>query len=185
MKYVTGDLHLGHDEIIGYCKRPYPNVKVMDRTITKDHNNIVTDDDDVYIIGDFSLKTAQYRGTLENYVQKLNGRLHLILGNHDIKDAWLYCEIGFWSVHAPYLEVDEFVLAHDPALSQIDRSRPFLCAHVHDLFVLQKNVLNVGVDIWGKPLSLDFVRQYLKDNMEGIGNENSVCNRPSWAQKEV
>ena len=159
MDYFSADQHFGHDKIIELCKRPFKNVTEMDNTIIRNHNSIVTDDDDVYYLGDFSLKTSQHRGVLENYVRRLNGRKHLILGNHDIKNPWLYTEIGFWSVHAPYLEVEEFILVQDPALSITKRNQWFLCGHVHDLFRIIENCFNVGVDVNDfKPLSIQQIR---------------------------
>lgn len=161
MKYFTADYHFGHEEIINLTSRPWKNTSKMDKDLVKNHNDIVGIDDDIYIAGDISLATKSYRGYLENIIKKLNGRIHLIQGNHDIADSRFWSEIGIFSVHYPYLEVDEFVIVHDPSLSLVDRSRPFLCGHIHDLFTFKKNVLNVGVDVWNyKPISLDEVRRY-------------------------
>lgn len=171
MIYFTADQHFGHDAIIDHCKRPFRNAAIMDKVIIKNHNNIVSDDDDVYIIGDFSIKTEIHKGTIASYVHKMKGRLHLIMGNHDIKNPWIYIDVGFKTVHAPYLEVEEFVVAHDPALSQVDRSRWFLCGHVHDLFHILKNCVNVGVDVNGfKPLSIEEVRIMIEQHGR-IGKE--------------
>ncbi len=162
--WFTADQHLGHEEIITHCKRPFKNAKVMDESIIKNHNEIVKPNDDVYILGDFSMKTKNQRGDYERYTKRLNGRLHLIMGNHDIKDMRFYSEVGFYSVHYPYLEVEEFVCVHDPALSQMNRDIQFLCGHIHDLFSNLKNTLNVGVDVCNfKPLSIDNIRIFLKD----------------------
>ena len=140
MKWFTADPHRGHANIIKYCNRPYKNEHHMDKILNYNHNTMVGKDDDVYILGDFSMASKRYRDYLFGQVQQLNGRLHLILGNHDIKDPWFYIDIGFYSVHAPYLEVEEFICVHDPALSTINRKAKFLCGHIHDLFLINKNL---------------------------------------------
>lgn len=159
MIWFTADYHLGHDKIIDLCSRPFKNSTHMDKTLIRNHNKVVGKDDDVYILGDFSIKTKNHRGYLTDCVNKLNGRLHLILGNHDVRDVVFLNEIGFWATHYPYFEVEEFILVHDPVLSAGHRDLKFLCGHVHDLFVSIKNVLNVGVDVHDfKPISLEYIR---------------------------
>ena len=83
----------------------------------------------------------------------------LILGNHDSLKPFTYIDLGFESVHTS-LELSyngkDYVLVHDPAASCIDRNRIFLCGHVHDLFKIQRNVINVGVDVWNFfPVSME------------------------------
>jgi calcineurin-like phosphoesterase family protein len=163
MIYFTADWHLGHDAVIEFCKRPFKNGTLMDRALIRNHNNIVTDNDDVYFLGDFSIKTKNHRGAYQQWIAKIKGRKHLIMGNHDIRDPIFYSELGFWSVHYPYFEVEEFICVHDPALSAVDRSAKFLCGHVHELFVKIKNCLNVGVDVHDfKPLHIEQVREFFK-----------------------
>ena len=149
MIYFSSDLHLGHDEIVSLCNRPFRNSTQMDKRIIRNFNEIVKPDDDLYILGDFSIKTKSHRGAYENWTQKLNGRKHLIMGNHDVKDPTFYSDIGFYSIHYPYFEVEEFICVHDPALSQVDRGRIFLCGHVHDLFRI---------------VSIDIIRDIVKNN---------------------
>ena len=127
----------------------------MDNAIINNHNSLIKKDDDVYIVGDFSMYTTKHKSTLEQYVRKLNGNLHLIMGNHDIKNPIFYMEIGFKSFHFPYLEIEKYILCHDPALSNMNQNRKFLCGHVHNLFKTCKSVINVGVDVNNfKPVSM-------------------------------
>lgn len=81
-EFITSDLHFGHKKIIEYEKRPFKDVIEMDCVLIKHWNNIVTDDDIVYILGDFSF----YDGIGTNNILKmLKGRKILIIGNHDGK----------------------------------------------------------------------------------------------------
>jgi len=166
MKWFTSDLHLGHDAIIEYCGRPFKNATVMDKSLIKNINNLVQEDDELYILGDLSIKTKSHRGFYQQTLSKIRcNKIVLIMGNHDILDPWFYCELGIHSVHAPYLQVEEFICVHDPALSQVDRNLKFLCGHVHDLFFKQQNCLNVGMDVHDfKPISIDMVREYFKED---------------------
>ena len=81
MIYFTSDEHYFHDAIIEYCNRPFKDVLEMNDTIIQNHNAVVTGSDEVYHLGDFS-----WRGDKVSWLlQQLNGRHHLILGNHDHK----------------------------------------------------------------------------------------------------
>jgi calcineurin-like phosphoesterase family protein len=150
----------------------------MDKIIIRNYNELVAPEDDVYITGDFSIKTQQHKGYLEGICRKLNGRKHLIGGNHDVDRFLFYAGdrgIGFFAFHYPIHIVDEFVLCHDPSLSQADRTRPFIGGHIHDLFLKQKNFLNVGVDMWDfKPVSIDQVRECFKDDLDENGRMKKV-----------
>ena len=79
MIYFTSDLHLGHKNIIKYCDRPFNSVEHMNDTLISNWNSVVTKDDIVYVIGDFSMGIP----AVEEFTPKLNGRKILISGNHD------------------------------------------------------------------------------------------------------
>lgn len=53
--YFTSDLHLGHDNIIRFCNRPFSSVEEMNDRIIQNYNSIVHKNDLVYILGDFNL----------------------------------------------------------------------------------------------------------------------------------
>jgi len=172
MIYFTSDQHFDHHNIIQYCKRPFNNVRQMNRRIINEYNNIITEKDTVYIIGDLTLYGPTQKGAVEQFVNKLHGKKHLILGNHDRLSPQQYLDTGILSVHTS-LEINSFILVHDPAVSAIDRSKIFLCGHVHDLFKIAKNVINIGVDVWDfKPVSLEQIEKTIKENsVKGELNE--------------
>ena len=80
MTYFIADAHLGHAGIIPYCGRPFSSASEQDALIIQNWNETVGAEDDVYIIGDLMVPTE--RGPAY-YLEKLNGRLHLLIGNHD------------------------------------------------------------------------------------------------------
>jgi len=127
------------------------------------HNYLVKPEDTLYILGDVYWKNSveELRRIMDNY----NGTKVLILGNHDRLRPFDYIEAGFSSVHT-MLEVEEFILVHDPCYSIVHPETNYLCGHVHTLFVKQKNVLNVGVDIWNfKPISIDEIRKIFREGI--------------------
>ena len=79
--YFTADLHFNHAGIISFDKRPFENVQEMNRMMVEYWNSRVTDKDEVYILGDFSMSK---KDTME-FAPKLKGKKYLILGNHDHK----------------------------------------------------------------------------------------------------
>ena len=81
MNFYIADTHFGHDNIRKLSNRPFNSVEEMDNAIIENWNRKVTNNDDVYILGDFSYKSED---PIE-YLKKLNGRKHLIIGNHDNK----------------------------------------------------------------------------------------------------
>lgn len=78
--FYISDLHFGHKNIIRYDNRPFSSVEEMDQTLIKNWNNVVTDQDFVYILGDISWYD-EYK-TVEIFKQ-LKGSKILIKGNHD------------------------------------------------------------------------------------------------------
>lgn len=80
-RFFTSDVHFGHRNIIGFCKRPYKDVEAMDAAIIEQWNSQVKPEDEVYFLGDFGVIKSKALET--ELVNKLNGTKHLIIGNHD------------------------------------------------------------------------------------------------------
>lgn len=51
-KFYISDLHLGHNNIIRLDNRPFKNMTEMETTIINNWNSVVSDNDQVYILGD-------------------------------------------------------------------------------------------------------------------------------------
>jgi calcineurin-like phosphoesterase family protein len=171
MIYFTADWHIGHDNIIELVSRPFRTMARMEKYIIRNYNAIVKNDDEVYFVGDYVWGRNLHE--LERVTKKLNGIKYLILGNHDLMKPFDYIEAGFVQV-ATHLELsipihtswhdydEEYIMIHDPAKSVVNREKIFICGHVHDLFLTQKNVMNVGVDVWHfKPVSIDTIKEII------------------------
>ena len=159
MIFYIGDMHLGHKKVIEYDGRPFSTVEEMDKVIIDNWNNKVTNNDDVYILGDFSYKSEDPI----SYLKKLNGKKHLIVGNHDnklLKNP--ACKKYFVEI-ADFKMVDDngnqIVLCHYPLVEWNGYYRNVLhfYGHVHNAYHNEtvryardmKNAYNVGVDVIG------------------------------------
>ena len=61
MKYYTSDLHLFHKNIIEYENRPFSSIEEMNNTIIDNINYRLSPDDELYILGDFTLSKTPRR----------------------------------------------------------------------------------------------------------------------------
>ena len=80
--FYIADTHFGHKNIINFDNRPFSSTKEMEDVIVKNWNSVVTNDDDVYILGDFCWDKEDEWIRILN---RLNGRKFLIKGNHDLR----------------------------------------------------------------------------------------------------
>ena len=168
----TSDTHYYHKKIIEYCHRPFGSVEEMNEAMIDRWNSKVKPEDEVYHIGDFALKCSVPE--VENIVRRLNGHIHLILGNHDLKNKSVMRAGGFVEkVHYKELKVGDLkiVLCHYPFLTwnKSHRGSWSLHGHCHGTlknpkcpFCLKSQEgllarrLDVGVDCWNfEPVSFD------------------------------
>jgi len=173
--FVTSDLHFGHSNIIRYCNRPqlqksdlkedrnwinkdiaHERAKEMDSYLIDSWNSVVGDNDMVIIVGDFCL--CRTPKVIQSYLDKLNGKKILVLGNHDYLSTKDYISTGFQIVTTAffYPDINGAVCVHDPTERLVDPDRLFLTGHVHNLWKEQGNAINVGVDVRDfKPVLVD------------------------------
>lgn len=78
--FFTADHHFGHENIIKFCNRPFENAKEMDEILIQKWNEKIKPNDTVYHLGDVALT---YKENLATILDKLNGKIHLIVGNHE------------------------------------------------------------------------------------------------------
>lgn len=158
MIYFTSDLHIGHEDIINNCKRPFENVYEMNEQLISNFNAVVKNSDTVYILGDL------FFGTDLNYVEilsKLNGKKHLIIGNHD-RDWMKKCDYRKYFDSVDFMREIKLgsklvTLCHYPMMTfnKQDSNGVLIYGHIHNnrndkFFSMLKsmnNVYNCGVDI--------------------------------------
>ena len=81
--WFTSDSHYGHTNIIRYCKRPFENAEEMNEKLIENWNSVVQPDDIVFHLGDFCFGGAPLWNAM---LDRLNGKIYLIFGNHDLKN---------------------------------------------------------------------------------------------------
>lgn len=86
MVFFTSDLHLDHKNILIYeaAARPFAHVDEMNEALVSNWNAIVSSEDTVYVLGDFSLSSK----AVFKYAPRLNGHKILVPGNHDDCFPW-------------------------------------------------------------------------------------------------
>ncbi|MCC8026120.1 MAG: metallophosphoesterase family protein [Clostridium sp.] len=166
MIYFTADLHFYHDNIIKHANRPFRDSEEMNRALIRNWNRAVNPKDEVYILGDFTMKGPAYAAEI---LSQLKGRKYLVQGNHDsfvhnkefdssvfewIKD---YCELTCGN--------EKFILFHYPIEEWNGYFRGAIQLHGHqhnhadyNFANLEKGIrrYDVGVDANNmKPVSIE------------------------------
>ena len=117
--FLTSDTHFGHDREFIWKVRGFNSVEEMNETIVQKWNKTVSAEDDAYILGDVILGDPV---NIE-YVKRLNGKLHIVLGNHDTpKREEMYrnlpnvVEVAEVGIRLKYKK-HHFVLTHYPTMT--------------------------------------------------------------------
>ena len=71
MIFFTSDLHLGHENCIRLCNRPFSSIEEMDETLIENWNRKVTGKDTVYILGAKSRRRNTCGGCGERSISSL------------------------------------------------------------------------------------------------------------------
>lgn len=130
--WLISDNHFNHQKIIEYCNRPFKTVEQMNEEMIKKWNSVVKEDDKIYHLGDFGFGSKEQ---IANVISKLNGRIFLILGNHDNHTPQWYRDAGIKEVYdRPIIIKDFIVLSHAPQPFICDSRTPYVnfFGHVHD-----------------------------------------------------
>ena len=133
MNFYLADMHFGHKNIITYDNRPYSTTQEMDRALIANWNDVVTDNDTVYVLGDMFWITED----AEKIIQQLKGKKVLIVGNHD-KCATTLNMIKYWEYCADTAIVQEgkqfVVLSHYPIMFYRNMYRGWyhFYGHIHN-----------------------------------------------------
>lgn len=84
--FYVSDYHFYHELALKRSREIFKTVEEMNEEIIRRHNEKVSDEDEVYILGDIIVcRDEELKELLEKTIAKLKGNLHLIIGNHDYK----------------------------------------------------------------------------------------------------
>ena len=169
--FFISDTHFFHENIIRFCNRPFSDFEEMNESMVESWNRVVSPGDTVYHLGDVSWR-GDYRAA--ELISRLNGKKHLILGNHDKKLKHEF--LDQWEEIHNYLRIDHLgqtvVLFHYPIFSWDKHYHGsfHLFGHVHGQLdsVITGRCMDVSVDSvaakYGdyRPISWDEVKQALE-----------------------
>lgn len=143
-KWFTSDLHF-NDSRFDLLYRPFTNLKDQHETLINNWNAVVSDEDEVYIVGDFSVDDDGLK-----YVNQLKGKKILIVGNYDEPRGSENLEAFFDKVYnegiTTQIGEEIFYLNHYP--EKASKKTNNLVGHVHGLWRVQRNMINVSTEAW-------------------------------------
>jgi len=151
--FLVSDLHLDHDNIIRYCKRPFRDAREMNNVLIRNWNDTIREGDLVYFLGDLAFGRGSR--TTEYYLQHLNGKKIIIRGNHDREYMHAYdYKILNYKGH-------EFLLVHNPHNLPLEWNGWVVHGHTHSNAPFingERKTINVSVDVLNfKPFNIDYL----------------------------
>lgn len=169
MVFFTADLHFYHDKIIRHTQRPFHNVEEMNKVLMRKWNDKVSSHDEVYILGDFTMKGADIASSC---LYGLKGRKYLIRGNHDnFVDSSNFEPSLFVSIR-DYMEIayinQRFVLFHYPMMEWNGYGKGAIALHGHQHNHKEYNMENRRNGILRYDVGVD------ANNMEPVSAEEII-----------
>lgn len=174
--WFTSDLHFGHNRDFLYSPRGFNDIETHDSAIIENINEIVKEDDTLYILGDLMLNDNEYGMDCLNEINCKD--IYIILGNHDTSvRAELYAylpNVKILGCAAPFkYKKWNFMLSHYPMnTANLDDDRaPYLkvwnlCGHSHTKEKIDPitNSIHCELDAWNNyPVSIEQIREFIKD----------------------
>ena len=177
--FFTSDTHFCHDRGFVYEPRGFKNIDEMNAAIVERWNSVVKPEDTVYHLGDAMLNDNTLGSEL---IEKLNGHIIMIRGNHDTNNRLLIYEglknvddCGKW---ADLVKCGKytFYLSHFPTNTSNLEKDAHLSQHIINLYghTHQKTnfyndipyMYHVGVDSHNcYPVSVDQIIEDIKEKI--------------------
>lgn len=139
--FVTADPHFLHEGVCRFTRndgsklRPWTDPIKMTDDLIENWNSVVHPDNRVYVLGDLAMN----RKGLDYALPKLNGRLILVKGNHDI-DKLSYYSQYFDDIRA-YVVKKGYIMTHIPIHPQsLGKWKINIHGHLHSNMVMKQGV---------------------------------------------
>lgn len=114
--FFISDHHFNHANILTFLspsgermRKEFHSVEEMNEALIKRHNDVVRPQDHVYFMGDVAMR---FNEEVEIILSRMNGRLRLLRGNHDIAETKRYMR-WFKEIHATRV-FDNIIFSHIP-----------------------------------------------------------------------
>lgn len=173
--WFTSDTHFGHNRDFMFTPRGFTNIEDHDDTLFALWNELIAPDDEVFHLGDVFLNDNEHGLDI---LSKLNGKIHIILGNHDTKtraELFKNCANVVEVTIAKEIKIGKhfFWLCHFPTLTAYEDGKPLsehlICLHGHthspNKFMFDDNpyIYNVNPEAHNnKPVTLDDILEDIK-----------------------
>lgn len=161
--WFTADSHFGHRGILTMEGRPWDDIGRHDEDLILAWNSRVRPQHDVFFLGDFAMNSSAER--CQEIFARLNGRKHLIIGNHD---GPRHVGLGWASeptdLRTIFVDEARIVLCHYAlrTWNGMLRGALHLYGHSHGKLPGTSHSLDVGLDAWAyRPVSLAEIRERL------------------------
>jgi len=162
--FFIADTHFHHTNILEYDNLPFDDLEHYHKTLIDNWNNAVNNNDEIYILGDFSF--GNHKQTTE-ILSQLNGIKYLIKGNHDFfLDHKNFDKSKFEFIkelHELRYDGKTYILCHYPVVANdIKRkNKIMLHGHIHNKILLNlENTFNVGVTLHNfAPISIEKINE--------------------------
>ena len=115
--WITSDQHFSHIQPFIWQARGYKSVEEMNEEQVAKWNEVVAKDDEVYFLGDGMMNDNE---TGAKCFQRLNGKIHVISGNHDTPARLaIYKNLRYDVQDAKRLTYKKksFILTHEPMIT--------------------------------------------------------------------
>ena len=191
--FFTSDTHFWHTNIIKFCDRPFRSVEEMNDAIIDNWNRVVGENDIVFHLGDFCFCGSD---KFKEIIEKLNGHIYLVVGNHDWKtiNDWSASKFeGVYQQLSISIDGQKIYLNHYPFLCYAGTYRKNkdaiwqLFGHVHSshtnkigldndrLSMLFPTQYDVGVDNNDyTPVSFEQVKAIIETQIHSSNNELDI-----------
>jgi calcineurin-like phosphoesterase family protein len=179
MEWFISDTHFGHKNVLEHDKRPFATIEEHDQTIIDNWNRVVGKNDVVYHLGDFNFRSPKTKDT-DWYLNRLNGCINIIWGNHDDKHACkfqsrfaschgiLYKKIRGQKIHMCHYPIESWRACHHGSW--------MLHGHCHGKISTGRK-MDLGVNLHNyTPVSFDQIAQIMssRGGTEHHGQEADV-----------
>lgn len=164
--FVMSDNHHFHNNIIKYCSRPFKYAEQMDECIINNINAVVKQNDELYILGDFSLSN-DYEKLYVLFSRIKCTRLYLIKGNHDSRSVLKLPWIWVKDYNELYYKEYMFCMMHYPIKIWNKKHHGAICLGGHSHLKInefKERYMDVGVDANNyTPVDLDTIIEKMKN----------------------
>ncbi len=171
----TSDTHFFHENIKVWARTQYTTVEEMNDDMVRIWNENVSPSATVWHHGDWAFQTGQRKEEVIALRKRLNGNINFIYGNHDYEKR--VPAFGFQEIHKEaFVTIHgvKFRMTHYPyksGMTESDKVKrpecfveeiinpetgkvyPLLHGHVHAEYKISMNSLNVGWDVFHRPIS--------------------------------